>query len=69
MREKKTIKSISISISLLSNYISIPNNKEAKFQAPFFVHLFFVFLFLTNEQWRVSFIWTYIYNSCSYELE
>jgi hypothetical protein len=43
------------------------NNKEAKFQV-FFVHLFFR-LPLTTEQWRVSFVWTYIYNPCSYELE
>jgi hypothetical protein len=30
---------------------------------------FFVRLPLTTEQWRVSFVWTYIYNPCPYELE
>ena len=34
-----------------------------------FLSIYFLFLPLTTERWRLSFIWNYIYNPCSYELE
>jgi hypothetical protein len=65
-----------IQINTLATYIkkthmkSIPNNKEIKFQTLFFrPFIFLARLPLTTEQWRVSFVRTYIYNPCSYELE